>query len=155
MSIARGLIAGAAGTVALNVLTYLDMAARGRPSSSVPAQTVKQAADAAGTGLAADEETAENRSQGLGALLGYASGLGFGLVYGAVRSRSEPSVVADGLGLTLAAMVGANGPSVALGVTDPREWGTQAWVMDLLPHLAYGFVTAGVYDAIGGLRSGR
>lgn len=153
MSITRGLIAGAAGTVTLNVLTYLDMAVRGRGASSVPADTVDRAADAAGIALApgADPDAAQNRSQGLGALLGYASGLGFGALYGALRHRTgDVSVPAGALGLTLAAMAGANLPSVALGVTDPGEWGAEGWVADIVPHVAYGFVTAGVYDAIDG-----
>ena len=34
----RGLGAGAAGTVTLNIITYADMALRGRPSSSTPQQ---------------------------------------------------------------------------------------------------------------------
>lgn len=151
MTIARGLIAGAAGTVALNTLTYLDMAVRGRPASSMPAQTVETAADASGTQLASegDGEVAQNRSQGLGALLGYASGLGFGALYGACRERvGDVSVGAGGLGLTLAAMAGANLPPVVMGITDPREWGPEGWMADIVPHLAYGFITAAVYDAI-------
>lgn len=148
MSIGRGLIAGAVGTVTLNVFSYLDMAVRGRPSSSVPAKTVQRAADAAGADLASDEDTAQNRSQGLGALLGHVSGLGFGALYGALRDRTEVSVTAAGIGLTLAVMTGGNLPSTALGVTDPREWGAEGWIADIVPHLAYGFVTAGVYDAI-------
>ena len=36
----RGAAAGAAGTTALNVVTYLDMAVRGRPASSTPERTV-------------------------------------------------------------------------------------------------------------------
>lgn len=149
MGIAAGLIAGAAGTVTLNVVTYLDMAVRGRPASTVPADTVKRAAEETGTQLARESETAENRSQGLGALLGYASGLGFGAMYGALRSRGDDvSTAAGGLGLTLAVMAGSTAPSVALGVTDPREWGVQGWLMDIVPHLAYGFVTAAVYDYV-------
>ena len=35
-----GAVAGAMGTAALNAVTYLDMAVRGRPSSQVPAHTV-------------------------------------------------------------------------------------------------------------------
>jgi hypothetical protein len=35
-TLARGLLAGAAGTLALNVTTYLDMAVRGRPASQAP-----------------------------------------------------------------------------------------------------------------------
>lgn len=88
-------------------------------------------------------------ARGLGALLGYASGLGFGALYGALRSRTDDvSVSAGALGLTLAAMAGANLPSIAMGITDPRDWGAQGWIADVVPHLAYGVVTAGVYDAV-------
>ena len=37
----RGAAAGAAGSTALNAVTYLDMAGRGRGSSSTPEQTVQ------------------------------------------------------------------------------------------------------------------
>ena len=43
----RGAAAGAAGTTALNVVTYLDMALRGRPASSTPANTVEKLAERA------------------------------------------------------------------------------------------------------------
>jgi drug/metabolite transporter (DMT)-like permease len=151
MSVARGLIAGAAGTVTLNVLTYLDMAVRGRPASSVPAETVEEAAEETGADLAheGDEDAGQNRSQGIGALLGYASGLGFGALYGALRDRRDAgSVSADAIGLALAAMAGASLPSTVMGVTDPRKWGAEGWIADIVPHLAYGFVTASVYDTI-------
>jgi hypothetical protein len=45
----RGAAAGAAGTTALNAATYLDMAMRGRSTSSAPQDLVKAAADRAGT----------------------------------------------------------------------------------------------------------
>lgn len=35
-SVIHGVTAGAVGTVVLNSVTYLDIAVRGRPSSSVP-----------------------------------------------------------------------------------------------------------------------
>lgn len=148
MSMTRGLIAGAAGTVALNGLTYLDMAARGRPSSSVPAQTVAGVTETAD--LADDDETGRNRRQGFGSLLGYVTGLGFGAIYGTVAGRARPSVATGGAALAVGAMAAANGPSVAMGVTDPREWGAEGWIADVVPHLAYGFVTAAVFDAITG-----
>jgi drug/metabolite transporter (DMT)-like permease len=154
MSIARGLVAGAAGTLTLKMLTYLDMAARGRPASTVPAETAQQLVETSGGDLApgGDDDVRENRGQALGALLGYASGLGFAALYGALRDRTAPVPrTVGGVGLALAAMVGANGPATAMGVTDPREWGAEGWVSDVVPHLAYGLVTAGVYDAIGGL----
>jgi hypothetical protein len=147
----RGLIAGAAGTVALNATTYLDMALRGRPASFVPAQIAERTADSFGLELAraGDHTTHENRAEGVGALMGYASGLGYGVLYGVVTARSRgPSVTVGGLGLMLAAMAGANIPAVALGVTDPSEWGAEGWIADIVPHAVYGLVTAAVHDAI-------
>ena len=57
-----GLVAGAAGTVALNVATYADMSLRGRASSSVPAKTAGKIAARAGVDLApaAPAETPED-----------------------------------------------------------------------------------------------
>lgn len=34
------------------------------------------------------------------------------------------------------------GPMAAAGVTDVREWKADSWISDLVPHLAYGLVTA-------------
>ena len=82
-----GLVAGAAGTVALNVATYADMAIRGRPASGVPSQMAGILAERAGIDLSggrgeAAKEQAEHRKSGAGALLGYGSGLGVGAAYG-------------------------------------------------------------------------
>ena len=41
-ALAIGAAAGAAGTTALNAVTYLDMALRGRPTSDTPEQTVRR-----------------------------------------------------------------------------------------------------------------
>lgn len=147
----RGILAGAAGTAALNVVTNLDMAVRGRASSNVPAQTAQRLADEAGADLAprGDDQTAQNRSQGLGALLGYVTGIGIGAVYGVVRPRTaEVPVPVAGVALGLAAMAGSDVPATTLDVTDPREWGVSAWVSDIIPHLLYGVVTAAAYEAI-------
>ncbi len=149
--LAHGLIAGATGTVALNVATYLDMALRARPASPVPTQTAKELADAADVDLAPDneEETEQNRSQGLGALLGYVSGLGFGGMYGLLAPRLGGASVPIGAGaLTLATMAGSNVPATVGGVTDPREWSAKDWVADIIPHLLYGIVTAAVFNTI-------
>jgi hypothetical protein len=42
-------------------------------------------------------------------------------------------------------MAGANGPMTALRVTDPRSWVAAATGADVVPHLAYGLVTATAY----------
>jgi len=78
-----GSAAGAVGTVALNAVTYGDMIVRDRPASSVPSQIAGQLLEKAGIDLSAESEeqggpTAQNRQSGLGALQGFAVGLGIG-----------------------------------------------------------------------------
>ncbi len=150
-----GTTAGAVGTVALNATTYADMALRGRPPSSVPAQVAGQLTGKAGidlSGEGSDDNTAQNRRSGLGALMGYATGLGVGTAYGLVRPLlGDVSKPLAGVGLGLAAMAGSDVPATALGITDPREWGLNSWASDIIPHLAYGLTTAIAYDAFAGV----
>ena len=143
-----GVAAGAAGTTALNAVTYLDMAARARPASSTPDDTVRKAQELTGATLGGSEEDAANRRSALGALLGIASGLATGAVYGLVRPRlGRVPLAVLGVAAGLAANVGTTGPMAALGVTDPRSWPADSWLSDLVPHLAYGLATAAAYDA--------
>ncbi|MEU5994129.1 hypothetical protein ABZ806_34600 [Spirillospora sp. NPDC047418] len=145
--VTRGMVAGAAGTTALNVVTYLDMAVRGRPASSTPEQSVDMMTDAAGVDLG-EGDAAENRKAGLGPMLGLGTGLGAGAVYGLIAgSRRIPKPVGTAL-LTGLAMLGSGAPMTALGLTDPREWSASDWAMDAVPHLAYGAVAAAVYNAL-------
>lgn len=147
-----GIAAGAAGTTALNAVTYLDMVTRARPTSSTPADTVRKAEELTHLSLSAggpDSEPAQNRRSGLGALLGIAAGLGTGALYGLARPRmGRAPLVVLGTVAGLAANVGTTGPMAALGITDPRDWPASSWVSDLLPHLAYGFATALAFDAM-------
>ncbi|WP_142059446.1 hypothetical protein [Pseudonocardia kunmingensis] len=151
-----GLAAGAAGTTALNLVTYLDMVVRARPASTTPETTVRRAEELAGVDLAArgpDSEEAGNRRSGIGALLGIVAGVGTGAVYGLVRNRlARVPLPVLGAGVGIAVNVGTTGPMAAMGVTDPRHWSGSSWLSDLVPHLAYGLVTAAVYDAIRGGR---
>lgn len=146
-ALARGLVAGAAGTAALNVVTYLDMAARGRSASSMPAEAAGKLAHVAGVGLG-EGDTERNRTEGLGALLGYATGLGVGASYGLVRARVHLPTPVGALLLGAAAMAGSDVPLTALGLTDPRSWPLSSWAMDVVPHLAYGVVTAWAFDLL-------
>jgi hypothetical protein len=142
-----GAAAGAVGTVALNVTTYADMAIRARPSSSVPSQVASKLAQKAGFDLGS-EEAAKNRKSGLGALQGYVAGLGVGTAYGLIRPHLDgASIPLAGVGLGLAAMAASDVPATALGVTDPRKWSLSSWASDVVPHLAYGLVTAVAYEA--------
>jgi hypothetical protein len=143
-----GIAAGAAGTTALNAVTYLDMAARARPASTTPDDTVRKAQELAGIDLGESTEDAENRRSALGALLGIASGVATGALYGLLRPRLRRVPLGVlGIGAGLAANVGTTGPMAALGVTDPRTWPADSWVSDLVPHLAYGLATAAVFES--------
>lgn len=138
-----GAAAGAAGTTALNAVTYLDMAVRGRPTSSTPEDTVEKLSQKVRVTIPGDDRTRGNRLSGLGALTGIAAGAGVGAALELARSagwRPRPAVLA--LAAAAAAMVAGSGPMTVLGVTDPRTWSATDWASDVVPHLAYGAVTA-------------
>ena len=143
----NGLIAGAAGTAALNAATYLDMAVRARGGSSTPEDTVQKLADGVNVSLGEEEEQAENRKQGLGALMGFGTGVGAALAYGAV-TRHRTSWPVGVLTLTALATLGSNVPMVAMGITDPREWSVSSWVSDIAPHIVYGAAAYVAYEKL-------
>jgi hypothetical protein len=149
-----GAVAGAAGTVALNVATYADMAIRGRSSSGAPAQMVSILAKEvdlplSSQGIGSQDQTAQNRENGLGALLGYVNGLGVGVAYGLLRSRQDQvPVPLAGIGVGLVAMAASDIPLIALRVSNPKTWGFSDWAADAIPHLVYGLVTVTIYEVL-------
>lgn len=151
MSVTRGLLAGAAagaaGTTALNLVTYLDMVMRGRGSSSTPQDTVEQLSERTHVPVPGDDETRDNRLSGLGAVMGIAAGCSVGAVVGVLHATrllrgSFATTAAAGIG----AMVAGNAPMTVLGVTDPRTWSAGDWLSDVVPHIAYAAVTASVLE---------
>lgn len=143
-----GAAAGAAGTTALNTTTYLDMAVRGRGSSSTPEQTVEKMAQSHGTDIPGEGEERQNRLSGLGPLTGVASGVGVGLAYGLLDAvHLKPPTWFGALLTGVGAMAATNGTMAAYDVTHPSEWGAQSWISDLVPHLVYGGVLAATYEA--------
>jgi hypothetical protein len=144
----RGAAAGAAGTAALNAVTYLDMAVRGRGVSSTPERTVETLAQKAHLPIPGEGGTRANRVQALGALTGLAAGTGVGILVGLARAAGYRSTRPVGTALTtLGVLVVANGPMTALGITDPRTWSATDWISDVVPHLAYGVVVTTTMDA--------
>jgi hypothetical protein len=145
-----GLVAGAAGTTALNAATYFDMALRGRPESSTPQQTVEKAAGIVGADIPGSDEPQQHaRASGLGALLGIAAGVSAGVALGACRAAGPLQGRAATLTTAWAlAMVAGNGPMTVLGVTDPRTWSAKDWAADVVPHLAYAVAAATTLEFI-------
>jgi hypothetical protein len=144
----RGAAAGAAGTTALDIVTYLDMAVRGRPASSTPENTVEKLADELHVAIPGDEQKRPNRLAGLGALTGLVAGVGLGVLVGLVRAagfRTSP-LVGTAL-ITGGVLVATNGPMTVLGVTDPRTWSATDWISDVVPHLAYAAVVEATMEA--------
>src|SRR5262245_17719625 len=113
-----GAAAGAAGTTALNMATYLDMAVRGRPASSTPEDTVDRITKTIGIDIPREDDTHENRLSGLGALTGFVTGVGVGALAGLFVTRVRLPVPVLSVVIGTAAMVGSNVPMAALGVTD-------------------------------------
>jgi len=143
-NLVRGAIAGAAGTVALDIVTYADMALRARPSSEMPANLAGALAGRAGLPI---EDV--NRKSGVGALFGYATGLGVGVAYGLVSAMVTLPTPIAALGLGAAAMASSDVMATRLGVADPSSWSSTDWASDVIPHLAYGLVAAAVFAALG------
>jgi hypothetical protein len=165
--IVAGAIAGAAGVVALNAVGYLDMLLRGRPASDLPARVAGKLADEMGlpldlssdAGDTDDDEVAElgdedepdapaNRREALGALLGMANGIAIGVCYGVARLIiPRPPAWLAGTALGAAAMAASDYPATRLGLTEPRDWTATDWASDVLPHMAFGVVTAIAFEA--------
>lgn len=155
----RGVASGATGTAALNIATYLDIAIRGRASSDVPGKVagaltqsvgIPLEAEANSMGNISDDEKAraQHRLTGLGALMGYATGLSIGALYGTIRPVfGRMSVPVAGLVLGAAAMATSDVPATITGATNPKTWGMSGWVADIVPHALFVLVTATAYEA--------
>lgn len=146
-----GAAAGAAGTTALNAVTYADMAWRARPASTTPTRTVDRLSEITPVDVPGEGEDRDNRASALGALTGIVTGVAVGAAYGALRATGvRPAFPVSVAVTTLGALLGSNGPMTVLGITDPRSWAPADWASDVVPHVAYGVVTSAAYEA--GLR---
>jgi hypothetical protein len=149
VGILSGAAAGAAGTAALNAVTYLDMTLRGRGTSSTPEQTVEAIEDRLPVSVPGEGETRQNRVSGLGSLSGIVTGIGIGTVFGLLRRAGlRPPTPVGAVLVGLAAMASTDLSMASLKVSDPRTWSAADWLSDLVPHLAYGAVTYATLEAL-------
>jgi hypothetical protein len=120
-----GITAGAAGTTMLNAVTYLDMAIRGRPASTVPDETVESVASALGVAIPGRGEALAARRSAFGALGGIAVGIGIGAGASLVRRvGAHLTPTAGTIGVGLAAMAATDIPLALRGISNPRTWTT-------------------------------
>jgi hypothetical protein len=149
LGILAGAAAGAAGTAALNAVTYMDMTVRGRRASDTPERTVEKLADSAGVAVPGEGETRDNRLTGLGSLSGIATGVGVGAAFGVLRRLGlRPPTLLGAAVVALSAMAATDSSMASMGISDPRTWSAADWLADLLPHLAYGLVTYATLQAL-------
>ncbi|MGN9811759.1 hypothetical protein ACTMSW_20660 [Micromonospora sp. BQ11] len=142
-----GAIAGAVGSTALNMVSYLDMVVRARPASSTPEAIAGRLSGVAHVDLG-PEDRAANRRSGLGPLLGYGLGITGGIGFAALaRGRRMPVALATAV-LGGGVMTMSDGSMTALGVTDPRTWRRADWLADLVPHFAYGLAAAATWNRL-------
>ncbi|MBV2356519.1 hypothetical protein KUM39_19410 [Streptomyces sp. J2-1] len=147
-TVARGGAAGAAGTVALDAVSYADMALRGRGASGAPGAVVDRLARDTGHPVPGTDEVRANRLSALGALSGMAVGCGVGVTVSLLRRAGVRMPWWLGTLTTGAlAMAAADVPLAKLGVSDPSTWSAADWASDIAPHLMYGLVTYAVVVA--------
>lgn len=151
--IAEGLLAGAAGTLALDVYTYADIFATARAPSSLPSATVRKLAEAlAIPALVSDDgEAPENRRSGAGALMGYGVGLGAGVGYALLRPFVRDWLPWPVAGVLLggSTLLLSEGAATALGATDWSQWTPAEWMADIIPRTIYGLTVALVIERLG------
>lgn len=151
-AVLAGAAASAVGTVALDATSYTDMLLRGRSPSSmtqVVAQKLAAKANIAPLASPDPDEATKNRQTAAGSLLGPASGIGVGLLYGALRPfvRDLPVVLA-GLIVGATSMALTDVSATMLEATDPKEWDLASWLADIVPHAVFGIVTALAFEAM-------
>ncbi|MYZ38126.1 MULTISPECIES: hypothetical protein [unclassified Streptomyces] len=144
-----GAAAGAAGTTALNTVGYLDMAWRARPASGTPRATVEKLSQAMHLTIPGDGAEKETRVAGLAPLTGIAAGIGLGALLGLVRAKGwRPTRLIAYATAGFGARLGTDAPMTVLKVTDPRTWSAKDRIADIVPHMAYGVVTAAVLERL-------
>lgn len=149
--IERGLLAGAAGIVVLDGVTYLDELIRARPPSELSSQVVQKLAASIGLAVLASEEgdAPKNRRSGAGPLTGYAVGLGAAIVHATIRpaTRWLPWPLA-GVLLGGATLVVSEGTATKLRATDWGTWTPAEWLSDIIPRTFYGLTVAYVCERL-------
>ncbi|MBC7374876.1 MAG: hypothetical protein H7323_12885 [Frankiales bacterium] len=137
-----GMIAGAAGSTALNAFTYTQQALNGQPSGATPDQAAQAVIQSVGAEVPGTPDKKAARLEGLGPLSGLGVGLGLGALGGLLRAFGvKIPIGAAPVVLGLGAMAISDGVMTAVGITDPRSWTPKSVVQDGVPHLVYGAVT--------------
>ena len=80
--------------------------------------------------------------------MGYATGLGVGVLYGILQPRINLPLVVGGLAAGMLAEAASDSTAIAIAGSNPKTWGLSGWLEDVSPHAAYGLMVALVYRAL-------
>ncbi len=136
--VGRGAVAGVLGTGVMTAFQKLvEMPLTGRPDSYVPAEIAERV-------LGIKPSTPQARKR-----LNYAAHMGFGAMWGAaygvaalrgLRGQRAAHAVFAAVYPTDVAM------TAALGVSDPRRWSAQDWVIDSVEKYIEAQATSSIFD---------
>lgn len=143
-TIAKGLLAGLAGTAAMTVSSTLDEKLRGRPPSTAPA-------DAAAKVLGIENFPSDEDKSRFSNAVHWTYGTGWGVVRALLGTRLPPRVA------TAAHFAAVWGVQVAmlpaLGLAPPlSQWGAEEVAIDAFHHVVYATATGVSYELLDGRR---
>jgi hypothetical protein len=136
-TIGRGLISGAAGTVAMTAVQTVEMKAQGRDPSTTPAEAVEKVLDV--------EPQGERAEQRLANLTHWAYGTAWGVPRAVLESLGLRGLWATALHFGMVwgtALMMLPGLDVA---PPPRRWGKGELAKDALRHAVYAAAVGAVY----------
>lgn len=154
-SLARGVLAGVAGTTAMTAVQLAVRKARGEPlgtrvprtwaEAPAPAQVAKKAAERLGHGRRITKKDVPLLTEAMH--WGY--GVAWGLAYGALAHGRRPGPLTGGLTLGAGVWAASYAELVPLGVYEPPwHYPPPELALDLGYHLAYGLGAAAAYAAL-------
>jgi hypothetical protein len=140
-TIAKGLLAGLAGTAAMTVSSTIEQKLRGREPSSAPA-------DAAAKVLGIHDFPSQRAKSAFGNAVHWTYGTSWGAVRGLLGGLGLSPVAATAV--HFAAVWGSEQLTLpALGVAPPlTEWGAEEIAIDVFHHIVYVSATGAAYEAL-------
>jgi hypothetical protein len=152
-ALARGLVAGVAGTAAMTAYQLALAKVRGQPLTTqvprrwadapAPAQVGKRLADAVGRKVTLQDVPT------LATAVHWTTGIAWGAGYGLVQGTLEAPPLVAGLGYGTGVWASSYAQLVPLGIYKPPwEYPAPTLALDLSYHLVYGLGAAAAYAAL-------
>ena len=139
----RGMVAGAAGTLAMTLTERLEMSVTGRPASQVPGQVGASL-------LPGSDPQSDADVHRLNTPVHWAHGIAMGPLRAALYAAGIDGPTASAIHFAL--LWGGDAALYrALGIADlPWRWEASALATDVVHKAVYAAVTGAVYDALSG-----